>query len=67
MEKTAYVWKWRDAELSSKEFYKLNKEEKEEYLNLVKGLPVKERSTMDEFLVNLYNLDKNTSKNYFEL
>ena len=67
MEKTTYVWKWRNSELSSKEFYKLNKEEKLKYLEIVKNIPTNERSTMDEILVNLYNLDKNTTKNYFEL
>ena len=32
MEKTTNIWKWRDGELSAKEFYKLNSESKKKYL-----------------------------------
>lgn len=51
-------WRWRDDELSMPEFRKLSQQDKEEYLDLIKGLDSAQRSSMDEYLVNLYNLDK---------
>lgn len=60
-------WKWRDGEISMKEFRKLSLEEKQEYLDLIKGLEQSERSTMDDYLVEIYNLDKKKPINLFEL
>lgn len=61
-------WRWRTDEISMKTFKKLNLNDRQEYLDLVKGLPKEQRSTMDEILINQYHLDKpNHTPNYFEL
>jgi hypothetical protein len=60
-------WKFRDDELSMPEYRKLNPTERQEYLDLIKGLPIDERSSIDEYLINLYNLNNESTKNFFEL
>ena len=62
-------WTWREDEISFKEFNLLNKEEKEEYLYLLKGLPERERSTTDLIIINLYfkKQDKPKQENYYSL
>jgi hypothetical protein len=67
MEKTTNIWKWRDGELSSKEFYKLNSEEKKKYLEEIQNIPTEKRSTIDEYLLTTYQLHKQSTKNFFEL
>ena len=64
---TCGQWIFRDGELSMPAFIKASSTEKKEYLDLVKSLPTDERSTMDQYLVDLYKLDKKESQNYFEL
>lgn len=46
-------WKWRIDELSLKQFYLLNKEEKEEYILLLKGLKPELLGTNDEYVLRL--------------
>jgi hypothetical protein len=60
-------WIFRDGELSMPAFIKSTSTERKEYLELIKSIPTDERSTMDQYLVELYNLDKKQSQNYFEL
>jgi len=61
MEKTG--WRWRDNELNFVEFRKLNKEERTEYLLLLKGLPKELVSSTDEIILNLYaSKDKPVTK-----
>jgi hypothetical protein len=58
-------WRWRDDEILMKEFHKLSKEERDEYLLLVQGLPKEQRSSTDDIYVAVYNLDKPKNKNKF--
>lgn len=56
-------WKWRDGELTVKEFYKLSNEKKKEYILELEALEY--TSSGDDILLNLYSKKKN--KNYFTL
>jgi hypothetical protein len=47
-------WKYRDNELSLKEFYNLPKEKQNDYILLVRGLKPDERSSMDYILINRF-------------
>lgn len=47
-------WKWRDEELTLKEFYNLPQQERDDYILLVRGLKPNERSSMDEILINRF-------------
>ena len=52
-------WKYRIDELSLKEFYLLNKEDKEEYIFLLKGLKPEILGTNDEYVLRSYcGIDK---------
>jgi hypothetical protein len=55
MEKNTQQWKWRKDEISMKDFYQLSKAEKEEYILLILGLPLSERGTSDEIILNNFN------------
>lgn len=46
--------KWRKDELSLKQFRLLSKENREEYLLLLKGIKPEELSTNDNFILNEY-------------
>jgi hypothetical protein len=59
-------WKFRDDEISMKEFYKLSSTDREEYLLIVIGLKPEERSSMDIILLNKYKI-KPDIKNFLEL
>jgi hypothetical protein len=52
MEKHTQQWKWREDQIPLKQFYKLSTEEKEEYILLILGLPLSERGTSDEIILN---------------
>lgn len=60
-------WCWRKDELSFKEFSLLKREEKEEYLVLLKGLPEDERSTNDKTILNIYTKEEKENKNFYQL
>jgi|LauGreDrversion4_2_1035121.scaffolds.fasta_scaffold94503_1 hypothetical protein len=60
-------WTWRKDELSYKEFTQLKREEKDEYLFLLKGLPEDERSSNDIAIINIYLKEKKQINNFFEL
>jgi hypothetical protein len=51
-------WKWRDDQLTMKQFYNLPQQEKDEYILLIEGLKPEERSSMDEILLNRFNINK---------
>jgi hypothetical protein len=55
MEKHTQQWKWRKDEISMKDFYQLSKADKEEYILLILGLPLSERGTSDEIILNNFN------------
>jgi hypothetical protein len=46
--------KWRKDELSLKQFRLLSKDNREEYLLLLKGIKLEELSTNDQFILNEY-------------
>jgi hypothetical protein len=60
-------WKFREDELTMKEFYNLSQQDKEEYLLLIKGLKEEERSSMDIILLNRFGLIKSESKKFLSL
>jgi hypothetical protein len=41
-----------------KQFYNLPQQEKDEYILLIEGLKQEERSSMDEILLNRFNINK---------
>ena len=51
-------WKWRDNELSLPEFYKLPKQEQNDYILFLRGLKLEDRSSMDEILINRFGDNK---------
>ena len=58
-------WKWREDEITMKEFYNLTQQDKDEYILLVEGLKQEERSSMDEIILNRFGRTK--KYNYFTL
>jgi hypothetical protein len=60
-------WYWREDELSFKQFHKLKRDDKEEYLFLLKGLPEDERRTTDLYLLNLYVKEEPKQIKFLEL
>lgn len=67
MKKQETSWKWREDELSFKEFRKLPQQEKDEYVLLIEGLKPEQRSTGDEIILNLYSKKKPEQNKFFEL
>ena len=60
-------WKWREDQLSMKEFYELPQQEKDEYVLLIEGLKPEERSSMDEILLNRFGRTDTQSNKFLEL
>lgn len=60
-------WKWRDDQLTMKQFYNLPQQERDEYILMVRGLKPEDRSSMDEILLNRFNLNKEESNNFFTI
>ena len=60
-------WKFRDDEITMKQFYKLSQQDKDEYLLLIKGLKEEERSSMDIILLNRFGLIKPEPIKFLEL
>lgn len=58
-------WKWRDGEMSVRDFYKLSSTAKQEYIQLLEQLDAGTRSTGDNILLNLYS--KKVSKHFISL
>ena len=52
MEKHTQQWKWRENEIRLKDFYNLSTKEKEEYILMILNLPISERGTCDEIILN---------------
>jgi hypothetical protein len=67
MEKNTQQWKWRKDEISMKDFYQLSKAEKEEYILLILGLPLSERGTSDEIILNNFSKLKPKEENFITL
>jgi hypothetical protein len=60
-------WKWRDGQLTLKQFYNLPQQERDDYILLVVALKPEERSSMDEILLNRFNLNKEECNNFFTI
>jgi hypothetical protein len=60
-------WRWRNDEITMKEFYKLSSTDKDEYILLILGLKEEERSSMDEILINRFVKDKQETSKFLEL
>lgn len=60
-------WRWRDGELSYKEFSKLSSTAKQEYLSMLEQLPIEQVSTTDEIILNLFSKKIPTSNKFLEL
>ncbi len=58
-------WRWRDGELSYKEFVKLPQQEKDEYVLSIENVPATDRSSTDEIILNRFG--KSKKNNYFTL
>ena len=58
-------WKWRDGELSMKEFYNLPQQDKDDYILLIEKVPAADRSSMDELLLNRFGSKR--KNNYFSI
>jgi hypothetical protein len=55
-------WKFRQDEITLKEFYNLSQQDRDAYVQKIVELKIEERSSMDEILLNRFN--KNSEKEY---
>ena len=60
-------WKFRDDELTLKQFYKLTQQDKDEYVLLIEGLKPEELSSMDIILINRFGKNKQEPSKFLEL
>lgn len=60
-------WKFRDDELTLKQFYKLTQHDKDEYVLLIEGLKPEELSSMDIILLNRFGKNKPEPIKFLEL
>jgi hypothetical protein len=67
MEKQITGWKWRDDQLTMKQFYNLSQQEQDQYILLILGLKQEERSSMDEILLNRFNKNNKEQNKFLEL
>lgn len=65
MNKETTIWKWRDDELSVKEFYNLTSTAKQEYITSLEQIEAATLSSGDNILLNLYS--KKRSKQFLNL
>ena len=63
MDKQGTGWKWRDDQLTMKEFYNLPQQGKDDYILLIRELKPEERSSMDNILINRFG-DKKISNTF---
>jgi hypothetical protein len=60
-------WKFREDEITMKQFYNLPQQEKDEYILLILGLKDEERSSMDILLLNRFGKNKLKPIKFLEL
>lgn len=60
-------WKFRDDELTLKQFYRLTQQDKDEYVLLIEGLKPEELSSMDIILLNRFGKNKPEPIKFLEL
>lgn len=59
------MWKWRDGEISNKDFHKLTSTAKQEYIKTLEQIDAAELSSGDNILLNLYS--KKRTKQFLSL
>jgi hypothetical protein len=60
-------WKFREKELSMKEFYSLPQTSRNEYVSLIEKLSSTERSSGDNIILNQYGKNISTVKKFLSL
>jgi hypothetical protein len=60
-------WKWREDELSLKQFRELSIDERDEYIFLLKGLKPEILGTNDEYILRWYNQEQIPTSKFLEL
>jgi hypothetical protein len=60
-------WKWREKELSMKEFYSLPQTSRNEYISMIEKLSQQERSSGDNIILNQYGKNINRVKEFLTL
>ena len=59
-------WKFRNNEITMKQFYNLSQQDRDEYIQHILELKPNERSSMDEILLNRFNTNKEDN-NFFTI
>ena len=67
MEKVNKGWRWRDKELTMKEFYSLPQTSRNEYVSLIEKLSQQERSSGDNIILNQYGKNIKKVKEFLSL
>jgi hypothetical protein len=60
-------WRWREGELSLRDFQNLNAIAKNEYIQQLEMLPTEDVSSTDEIILNRYSKKKPDNPKFFEL
>jgi hypothetical protein len=67
MNKENKGWRWRDKELSLKEFYNLPVTVRSEYISMLEKLSSTERSSGDDIILNQYSKVITKTKHFLSL
>ena len=60
-------WKFRQDEITLKEFYNLSQQDRDAYVQKIVELKIEERSSMDEILLNRFNKNSEQEYKFLEL
>jgi hypothetical protein len=60
-------WKFRQDEITLKEFYNLSQQDRDVYVQKIVELKIEERSSMDEILLNRFNKNSEQEYKFLEL
>lgn len=60
-------WKFRQDEITLKEFYNLSQQDRDAYVQKIVELKIEERSSMDEILLNRFNKNSEQQYKFLEL
>jgi hypothetical protein len=67
MEKEIKGWKWRNNEISLKQFYNLPSTKRNEYISMLEQLPSTERSSCDNIILSQYSRIIEKTKQFLSL
>jgi len=67
MEKEIKGWKWRNNEISLKQFYNLPSTKRNEYIAMLEQLPSTERSSGDNIILSQYSRIIEKTKQFLSL